>query len=113
MAETKEERICWCKCRSLLFVVMVNPGRGYMQWKALLFVQGLTGFAMFWPDGVLGFVISILGNMAYVRALHLVILYAILGLVVIHLYMALIPQNRETLKSIFLGKARERVHKST
>ncbi len=90
-----------------------NPGQKavYAGILLFLFLQGVSGFAMFWPD-IFGFVTAALGGMANVRALHLVLMYAILGLVVMHIYMAVIPQNREALKSMFTGKASERVHKS-
>lgn len=91
-----------------------NPGQKAVYGGILLFLflQGLTGFVMFWPD-TFGFLVSAFGGIANIRALHLVLLYVILSLVALHIYMAVIPQNWEALKSMFIGKARERVHKSS
>jgi Ni/Fe-hydrogenase 1 B-type cytochrome subunit len=90
-----------------------NPGQKLVYGGILLFLllQGITGFAMFWPDKF-GFVTSILRGIVNVRVLHLALMYAILGLVTMHIYMAVIPPNWESLRSMFIGKASERVHKS-
>ena len=90
-----------------------NPGQKLVYGGILLFLllQGITGFAMFWPDEF-GFVTSALRGIVTVRALHLALIYAILGLVTMHIYMAVIPPNWESLKSMFIGKASERIHKS-
>jgi len=94
------------------YIRKYNPGQKMVYWGILLFllVEVLTGFALLWPDAF-GFVALILGNMAMVRALHLAVFYVILGLVVVHIYMATIPQNWGSLRSMFLGVASERVHK--
>jgi thiosulfate reductase cytochrome b subunit len=91
-----------------------NPGQKLVYGGILVFVvlQGITGFAMLWPDAF-GFVFSALGDIVNVRALHVALMYAILGLVTMHIYMAVIPPNWESLKSMFIGRASERVHKST
>lgn len=88
-----------------------NPGQKLVYGGILLFLflQGITGFSMFWPEEF-GFVASILGGIVNVRALHLALMYAILGLVTMHIYMAIIPQNWHSLKSMFIGRALERVH---
>lgn len=88
-----------------------NPGQKLVYWGILLLLllQGVTGFTMFWPDKF-GLVESILGGIVNVRALHLALMYAILGLVTMHIYMAIIPQNWQSLKSMFIGRALEHVH---
>jgi len=88
-----------------------NPGQKLVYWGILFFLllQGITGFAMFWPDQF-GLVSSILGGIVSVRALHLALTYAVLGLVTMHIYMAVIPRNWQSLKSMFLGTASEHVH---
>lgn len=88
-----------------------NPGQKVVYWGILFFLllQGLTGFAMYWPDKFT-FVTAILGDLVNARALHLALMYAILGLVTMHIYMAIIPQNWESLKSMFRGGASEHLH---
>ena len=90
-----------------------NPGQKLVYGGILFFLllQGLTGFSMFWPDKF-GFVASILGGVVNVRALHLALMYVVLGLVTMHVYMAVIPPNWVSLKSMFIGRALERVHAS-
>jgi Ni/Fe-hydrogenase 1 B-type cytochrome subunit len=90
-----------------------NPGQKLVYGGILVFLllQGITGLAMFWSDKF-SFVISILGGIVNVRALHLGLMYAILGLVAMHIYMAVIPPNWGSLKSMFIGRASERVHGS-
>jgi cytochrome b subunit of formate dehydrogenase len=91
-----------------------NPGQKVVYWGILFFllVQGVTGFMMFWPD-TFTLVVYVLGGVTNVRALHLVLMYAIISLVAMHIYMSLIPQNREALKSMFTGRASERIHKTS
>jgi thiosulfate reductase cytochrome b subunit len=99
--------------RGKKYYIKYNPGQKVVYGGILMFLllQGITGLAMYWPDRF-GFVISILGDIVNVRALHLALMYAILGLVTMHVYMAVIPQNWESLKSMLTGKASERVHRA-
>jgi len=90
-----------------------NPLHKTHVWVSLLLLLllGATGLLMYFASPTLD---ELTGGLANLRALHLSLFYAFTFFNLGHIYFASIPQNWEKMtKSIFNGRAKARIHRST
>ncbi len=72
----------------------------------LLILQGILGFALGWPQGIMGFLANGLG-LAEIRALHYLFTWFFITFVIIHLYLVL-TETPQAFLEMFWGERRER-----
>lgn len=78
---------------------------GYQATIVTIAVQALTGFAMHWPDGTLGFAVKLAGGLHNLRLIHIFLMWLFFVGVLIHLYMVFTEAYDEFLL-MCLGKVR-------
>lgn len=77
----------------------------YVFWFFLLIIQGVTGFALYWPDSTyFGWVNTFLGGLAVTRMVHYLIMWVFIITVGIHLYLTLVENIASLKEMFFLGR---------
>lgn len=71
----------------------------------LLILQGITGFALGWPDGVMAFLVNQNG-LAEIRAIHYLFTWMFICFVIVHLYLVLTESPKALAEMFWGGKPR-------
>ncbi len=75
----------------------------YILWGVLLVIQGLTGFALYWPDVPLfAWLSPLLGGLMVIRIIHSAVMWAFLVTVAIHVYLVFV-EDFANLRTMFIG----------
>lgn len=74
----------------------------------MIVLQGITGFALGWPQGMMSSLVGWLG-LAEIRAIHYLFTWFFITFLVIHLYLVL-TESPEALSEMFLGRERKEKH---
>lgn len=75
----------------------------YLVIVILMLVQAVTGFAIGWPGGIWSGLVSWVGGLAAMRAIHLLGTYAFIAFSLIHVYMVFV-EDPEEFPAMFWGK---------
>jgi len=103
----------WATLRYHLFLERSLPGTrkynvlqvwSYLFTALLLVLQALTGIALEWPDGSLGFVVLAAGGLANLRAVHYVLFWLFISGTAFHLYLVL-TESYDRFLLMMLGRA--------
>lgn len=80
-----------------------NPGQKllYSSWSLLVFVQAVTGFALYVPDK-LRWISFIFGGLIHVRQIHYIVTWVFVVTVGLHVYLAFVG-GKYVLKSMITG----------
>lgn len=97
--------------RYYLFIDRVHPATArynplqkatYNIWFFLLIIQGVTGFALYWPQSVyFGWVVTLCGGLVFVRLVHFILMIVFAVTVAIHFYLVL-AEDFVKFKEMFL-----------
>lgn len=80
----------------------------YNTWFLLLLLQGLTGFALYWPRSpYFAWVNALLGGLPTVRLVHFAIMWLFVVTTMIHVYLSL-AEDFEAFKLMFFAKRAEK-----
>lgn len=80
----------------------------YVSWIVLLIVQGLTGFALYWPTvGFLSSLNTMVGGLLMMRMIHFLISWLFVLTVAIHVYLSLAEDVHQFLIMFFNAKEKE------
>ncbi|MDI6812313.1 MAG: cytochrome b/b6 domain-containing protein [Desulfitobacteriaceae bacterium] len=74
----------------------------YLAVVLLIILQGVTGYALGWPEGTMAVLVNALG-LAEIRALHYLITWFLLTFLIVHLYLVL-TETPHALSEMFLGR---------
>lgn len=74
----------------------------YLGIVILLILQGITGFALGWPGGVMAFLVNSLG-IAEIRAIHYLFTWLFITFVIVHIYLVF-TETPQALGEMFLGR---------
>ncbi len=75
----------------------------YLAIIVLMLAQGLTGFAIGWPNGIFTGFVGLMGGLAALRAIHLLCTFLFIAFTLIHVYMVFTEDPQE-LPMMFLGR---------
>jgi Ni/Fe-hydrogenase 1 B-type cytochrome subunit len=74
----------------------------YVFWFFLVFLQGLTGFSLYWPDlSLFASFNQWVGGLAVMRSIHYLIMWVFIVTVVLHVYLSLAEDFRAFLNMFF------------
>jgi len=82
----------------------------YLAVVILIVLQGLTGFALAWPNGVMSFLVNLLG-LAEIRAVHYLFTWLFIAFVIVHVYLVF-SEAPHALAEMFWGKQPTRLQGS-
>lgn len=80
----------------------------YVSWILLLILQGLTGFALYWPNvSFFSSLNTMVGGLMTVRMIHFLIMWLFILTVAIHVYLSLAEDFHQFLVMFFGAKKKE------
>lgn len=81
----------------------------YLAVVLLIVLQGITGFALAWPNGVMASLVGLLG-LAEIRAIHYLFTWLFITFVIVHVYLVF-TETPHALAEMFWGKRPARLNK--